>query len=223
VGPVFDFSGLFTTSYRASGPITTRLVARRSLASRETPDRSFKEKAENLFIFNSEELRKRVKFNLQLISPFSLKYYQTSIYLSYFKEVDNFKIVEPTQLVFSKKEYYQKTHDSSILNVLSTKNLRYVQMGSMYFIEDLFGYAETKNVLCVFLPSFDEVFQYLAKYDNFDPSENIINVTLFSANNGPQTYILGDKSKSQYQRSIDLFLILINDVWFYGLILPNII
>jgi hypothetical protein len=96
-------------------------------------------------------------------------------------------------------------------------------MGSMYFIEDLFGYAETKNVLCVFLPSFDEVFQYLAKYDNFDPSENIINVTLFSANNGPQTYILGDKSKSQYQRSIDLFLILINDVWFYGLILPNII
>lgn len=193
-GPVFDFSGLLTSSAQSS------------------------HSQNNLFIFNSEELRKRVKFNLQLISPLSLKHYQTFMYLSYYNEMDNFKIVEPTQIAFSKKEYYQKTRASGILNVLSTNNLRYVQMGSTYFIQDLFGYAEAKNVLCVFLPSFDQVFKYLAKYDNFDSTVNIVNVVVFSAQSAPQKYTLG-----KIEPHIDLFLILINNVWFYGLCLPNIV
>ena len=88
-------------------------------------------------------------------------------------------------------------------------------MGSVYFIEDLFGYSEVKDALCVFLPSFEKVFQYLAKYDNFDPNENVMNVTVFSANE-LRKYTLG-KSEPH----IDLFLIPINDTWFYGLILPK--
>lgn len=190
------------------------------------------------FIFNSFQFQERIRFNLSLISPANLRSYITNIYHSFFKNADNFKVVFPAQLALSKQDYFQRTRQPYVLNILTTKNIQYLRSNSLYFIKELFGFFP--DTLCLFQPSLEKLvekanqllyqlgqstqnvgaFRYGTTEEpsnRYTLDETIMNVTVFDQKS-IQQYSIGRK-----EPSINIIVVNINGTWFYGLMLPNIL
>lgn len=168
------------------------------------------------FIFSSMELQDRIRFNVSLISSANLSLFSTNIYHSFYKDISNFKVEYPAQLALSKRDYFERTREPYILNILNSKNIQYIRSNVLYFIKELFGYFN--GVLCLFLPSINELVEAANKLlFSVVLGETLINVVVFDQNNVHQ-YSLGQK-----EPSIDVIIININGNWFYGLILPEFI
>ena len=168
------------------------------------------------FIFNSTELQERVRFNLSLISPTNLKFYTTNIYHTFFKDIENFNVVFPAQLALTKQDYFQRTREPYVLNILTSKNIQYLRSDTLYFIKELFGiFLET---LCLFQPSLEKLIEKANQLvGKTIIEETIMNATVFDQKSVHQ-YSVGRK-----EPSINIMTININGNWFYGLFLPNII
>lgn len=170
----------------------------------------------NKFIFNSIELQNRIRYNLSLISPNNLKMYNSNIYHSFYNDITNFNVVYPAQLALTKQEYFQRTREPYILNILSTKNIEYLRSNTLYFIKDLFGYFQ--NILCLFLPSLDILIETAGHFlgQKVIADETLMYVSIFDQELVRQ-YSVGYKDPT-----INIIMINVNDVWFYGLILPGL-
>lgn len=169
------------------------------------------------FIFDSKEFQNRVRYNLSLISSVNLKFYNQNLYHQYYQDPKNFTLIHPTQLALNTHEYFQKTRKPYILNILSNDNLKYIRVNTLYLIKDLFGYFQ--DILCLVLPSLDKVFEEAGKRlkmnTKFNPDESMIKIYLFDPDNTyPKIYVIGEK-----EPLIELIIINVNKVWFYGLIL----
>ena len=167
------------------------------------------------FIFNSKQLQDKIRFNLSLISTINLRLYTTNIYHGFYQDVSNFNTVYPAQLALSKKEYFQRTRDPYMLNILTTKNVQYIRTNTLYFIKEIFGLYN--GLLCLFMPSLEKLIekanQLLWKVT---PDETKINVVVFNQKNVEQ-YSIG-----QSEPAISIIILNINNEWFYGLILPEL-
>jgi hypothetical protein len=145
-----------------------------------------------------------------------LKMYETNIYRGFFNDVDNFNVVYPAQLALTKQEYFQRTRQPYVLNILTTKNLQYLKTDALYFVKDLFG--RYSNILCLFLPSFEKLVETASRLLwKVVLDETIMNVAVFNQNT-VQQYVIGHS-----EPSIDIITINVNGTWFYGLILPDFI
>lgn len=170
----------------------------------------------NKFIFSSLEFKKRIRYNLSLLNDNNLKLYTTNIYHSYYNDRTNFKVEYPTQLALTKQEYFQRTREPYILNVLTLKNLKYLKLNTLYFIQDLFDYF--KNILCLFLPSLEKLVDagWYFNEQKITLNETKMYVSVFDQEN-IRNYVLGHK-----EPSVHIIMININTEWFYGLILPKL-
>lgn len=169
----------------------------------------------NKFIFNSNEFQNRIRYNLNQLSQSSLKLYKDNIYHSYFNDVSNFKIEYPAQLALTKQDYFQRTREPYILNILSTQNVQYLRYNTLYFIKDLFGHYMTK--LCLFLPSLDNLVETAEHFlgQKIIIDETLMHVSIFDQKSIKQ-YSIGHK-----EPLLNIIMININSNWFYGLLLPD--
>jgi hypothetical protein len=168
------------------------------------------------FIFSSSEMRDKIRYNLSLISSANLKIYATNVYHSFFRDVSNFNVVYPAQLALTKKDYYQRTRRPYKLNILTSNNVQYIRFNTLYFIKDLFGYFT--NVMCIFESSLDKLVESGSRFtaQKIILDETIMNVSVLNQQT-IQKYVIGGK-----EPSIDVMVININTIWFYGLILPQL-
>jgi hypothetical protein len=172
----------------------------------------------NKFIFNSIELQERIRFNLSLISTVNLKVFESNIYHSFFADITNFAVIEPAQLALTKQDYFQRTREPYVLNILESSGVQYLRSNTLYFIKDLFGYYS--NTLCLFLSSFEKLTDAALSLSisKVVPDETIMNVTVFNSEVGEtvRQYSIGKK-----EPAVNIIAININRNWFYGLILPE--
>lgn len=171
----------------------------------------------NKFIFNSIEFQNRIRYNLSLISRSNLKLYNDNIYHSYFNDVANFNLVYPAQLALTKQDYFQRTREPYILNILSTQNIQYLRYNTLYFIKDLFGHYMAK--LCLFLPSLDILVETAEHFlgQKIIVDETLMFVSIFDQELIKQ-YSIGHKDPT-----LNIIMLNINGNWFYGLILPELL
>lgn len=170
----------------------------------------------NKFIFNSLEFQNRIRYNLSLISSMKKKFYSSNIYHFFYNDITNFNVTYPAQLAMTKKEYFQRTREFYTLNILTTKNIKYLKTNVLYFIKNLFGYDFNK--ICLFGSSLDDListaYTFLNQIVTID--ETIMNITVFEQET-IHLYSIG-----QTEPSINIILINVNGTWFYGLIFPNL-
>ncbi|CCV02043.1 Dynein-like beta chain [Invertebrate iridovirus 25] len=174
------------------------------------------------FVCNTVEFQNRIRFNLSLISSVNLRLYSEGVYHAFYTNVSNFKLVHPEQLAFSTKDYFQRTRKPYILNILTTENVQYLQMNTLYYIKNLFG--ALSNILCLFLPNLEKLVETANQFNSFGYvgpkrivlDETKINVTVFNQHSVKQ-YSIGTSLPS-----IDAITININGNWFYGLLLPEL-
>ncbi|ADO00489.1 hypothetical protein WIV_gp145 [Wiseana iridescent virus] len=169
------------------------------------------------FVCNTVEFQNRIRFNLSLISSVNLKVYSTNAYHAFYKNISNFKLVHPEQLALSTKDYFQRTREPYILNILTTENVQYIQMNTLYYIKNLFNVYS--NILCLFLPTLEKLIETANQFvdTKIVLDETKVNVTVFNQQSVKQ-YSIGTKDPS-----IDAITINVNGNWFYGLLLPELI
>jgi hypothetical protein len=171
------------------------------------------------FIFNSVELQERIRFNLSLISTVNLKMFESNIYRSFFNDITNFNVVEPAQLALTKQNYFHRTREPYVLNILESSGVQYLRSNTLYFIKDLFGYYS--NTLCLFLSSFEKLIETALSLSisKVVPDETIMNVTVFNSDSEEtvRQYSVGKK-----EPAVNIIVININNNWFYGLILSEL-
>jgi hypothetical protein len=130
--------------------------------------------------------------------------------------VANFKVVYPAQLALTRYDYFQRTRESYSLNILTSKNIRYLRPNTLYFIKDLLGYYA--GTICLFEASFEALAVIASRLlQKVVLGETIMNVTVFNQKT-IQQYSLGHK-----EPGIDVITINLNGIWFYGLILPSML
>ncbi|ABF82046.1 hypothetical protein MIV016R [Invertebrate iridescent virus 3] len=167
------------------------------------------------FIFNSVQLQERVMFNLRLISTVNLKVYAANVYHAFYQDVTNFTVPYPAQLALSKTEYYQRTREPLIVQVLSDENVPYLRAGTLYVLENLFGIYSGN--LCLFELSLEKLFEKSEQlFQQAVPPNTRVNIVLF--NQGvPEYYVLGQNAPE-----LDVIILNINNLWFYGLLRPKL-
>jgi hypothetical protein len=168
------------------------------------------------FIFDSSEFQERIKYNLNLISQVNLKLFSSNIYHLFYKDLTNFKLEYPAELALTKEEYYQRTRESYGLTLLTTDSVPYIKIDTLYFIQELFG--RYQSTLCLFLSSFAKMLEVANKlFWKIIPGQNLINIDVFNQNEIEQ-YSIGTT-----EPSIRAIAININNIWYYGLLLPKLV
>jgi hypothetical protein len=144
--------------------------------------------------------------------------FESNIYHSFFADITNFAVIEPAQLALTKQDYFQRTREPYVLNILESSGVQYLRSNTLYFIKDLFGYYS--NTLCLFLSSFEKLTDAALSLSisKVVPDETIMNVTVFNSEVGEtvRQYSIGKK-----EPAVNIIAININRNWFYGLILPE--
>jgi hypothetical protein len=170
---------------------------------------------DNKFIFSSTQLQDRIKYNLGLISPMNLGLYSTNLYRNFYNDDTNFTVEYPAQLALTRKEYFERTREPYVLNILTTKNLQYLRSNTLYFIRELFGVYESR--LCLIVSSLEQIVEKAESYLGLKVvlEETLVNVALFNSNT-IETFSIGRK-----EPQIDILILNVNNGWFYGLLLPN--
>jgi hypothetical protein len=170
---------------------------------------------DNKFIFSSTQLQDRIKYNLGLISPMNLGLYSTNLYRNFYNDDTNFTVEYPAQLALTRKEYFERTREPYVLNILTTKNLQYLRSNTLYFIKELFGVYESR--LCLIVSSLEQIVEKAESYLGLKVvlEETLVNVALFNSNT-IETFSIGRK-----EPQIDILILNVNNGWFYGLLLPN--
>lgn len=171
----------------------------------------------NKFIFNSIEFQERIRFNLNLISSVNLRVYTTNIYNNFYRDISNFNVVYPAQLALSKKEYFQRTRKPYILNILTTENIQYLEINTLYYIKNLFGVYS--NILCLFFASLEKLTENASQFlgQKIVLDETKINISVFNQKT-IQQYTVGTS-----EPSLDIISLNVNGNWFYGLFLPELL
>lgn len=168
------------------------------------------------FIFDSSEFQERIKYNLNLISQVNLKLFSSNIYHLFYKDITNFKLEYPAELALTKEEYYQRTRKSYGLTLLTTDSVPYIKIDTLYFIQELFG--RYQSTLCLFLSSFAKMLDVANKlFWKIIPGQNLINIDVFNQNEIEQ-YSIGTTEPSIHAIAIN-----INNIWYYGLLLPKLV
>lgn len=173
---------------------------------------------EGRFIFDSFEMQKRVAFNLNLMFSEDLKRLNGNYHLFYKNRYD-FDVRYPTGLALSKKEYFQRSRKPYKLNMLSNRNVRFLERNKLYFVENLFDVL--RSVKCVFYASMDELveasFSMLAAPLILNQTRVIL--TAFEPTSGGET-LVSKYSLNGAGAVVDVLLIGNNKVPFYGLVVP---
>jgi hypothetical protein len=170
---------------------------------------------DNKFIFSSIQLQDRIRYNLSLISPMNLRLYSTNLYRNFYNDDTNFTVEYPAELALTRKEYFERTREPYVLNILTTKNLKYIRSNTLYFIRELFGVYESR--LCLIVSSLDQIVEKAESYLGLKVvlEETLVNVALFNSTT-IETFSIGRRDPQ-----IDILILNVNNSWFYGLLLPN--
>lgn len=166
------------------------------------------------FVFNSAEFRRRVEYNLSLISPDQLSVYESAVYGLYYANANNFRLEQPTQLALSVFEYARQTNPIRDLYKLDLKNLKYMEYNTYYYI--LADQDVLNRQIVVFFPSLSELLEEHSRSDELQPLRTggkvfvVTPPSLGGLENTPVVYTL--------EENINIVLLKVGTAPYYGLI-----
>jgi hypothetical protein len=168
---------------------------------------------DGVFVCNTAELQKRIRFNLSLISVLVLKMYTVNLYHNFYKSIDNFKQDRDkgVQIVTSKQEYYQRTAQPLSLNLLTQSNLQYIQLNQLYYLTDVFG--PLSSYTCLMLPTIENVVEEFNKDGQDLKNYKVVIFDFEKAKLSPDGFSIGDENDNQA-----IVVVFKTTTIFYGLI-----
>jgi hypothetical protein len=164
-------------------------------------------------VFNSAELRRRVEYNLSLISPSQLSVYESAVYGMYYANANNFRIEHPTQLALSAFEYARQTNPIHDLYKLDFKTFKHVNYNTYYYILDEQD-ANLNRQVVVFFPTLYELLQEHQLLEKIQPQTGG-KMFVVSSSDGE-----GENTTKMYtlEENINIILLKVGNNPYYGLV-----